>query len=97
MIMTILAWMRLQKFINIRCCSRHTHVGCRGEEEICVSEMSVTGDVVTKKWPLIYELPQMPSCLVTELQHATSILGLSTTTYHSVIRVLYEDMLQYTL
>ena len=50
-----------------------------------------------KTWPVIYELPVMPSHVTHELQSAQNVCNLSASAYHSVVRILYEDMLHYTL
>lgn len=38
----------------------------------------------------------MPTNIIAELHAAKSMLSLSTSAYHSVVRILYEDLLQYT-
>ena len=48
-------------------------------------------------WPHVYELPRMPAALAAELNSAESVLSLTPAGYHSVVRILYEDLLQYTL
>ena len=54
-------------------------------------------DLSHKEGPFVYELPVMPGNIVAELQAAKSVLVLKASTYRGVIRLLYEDMIQYTL
>ena len=47
-----------------------------------------------KEWPHVYELPRMPVTITAELEKAQS---LTASTYHGVVCILYQDLLQYTL
>ena len=49
------------------------------------------------EWPHVYELPRMPATIMAELEKAQFVLALTPSTYHAVVRILYEDLLQYTL
>jgi hypothetical protein len=48
-----------------------------------------------KTWPLVYTLPPIPRRIHADLVAAKSIIEVNLTTQHLLIRVLYEDMIQY--
>jgi len=51
----------------------------------------------TKMWPDVYSLPQIPQLLHNELRGAKSIVDASSSALHKFVRVLFDDMSQYTL
>lgn len=46
---------------------------------------------------MLYELPLMPHSVTQELQAAKSVVSLPSSVYHQVIRILFDDMIQYTM
>ncbi len=48
-------------------------------------------------WPFIYELPRFAPHLLAELNSAKSTLSLSASSYHSVVRALFDDIMKYTM
>jgi hypothetical protein len=53
----------------------------------------ITGTVPCRTWPVMCKLPRMRTNIIAELQAAKLV---STSAYHSVIGILYEDIVQYT-
>lgn len=50
---------------------------------------------VRREWPDVYVLPTFPNKLRSVLESAKSAVSLDTTTQHAVIRILFEDMMEY--
>lgn len=48
-------------------------------------------------WPAVYSLPAMPLTLLEKLGAAKSIITLERTSMMDTVRILYQDMMQYTL
>ncbi len=48
-------------------------------------------------WPLVYCLPTISQQLRGELERAETIVDISASTLHRFVRLLYEDIIQYTL
>jgi hypothetical protein len=50
-----------------------------------------------KSWPLVYTLPTVPARIHEGLRRASSLVDLDQSTERCLVRVLFEDMVQYTL
>jgi hypothetical protein len=51
----------------------------------------------SSRWPDVYSLPTFPKQLQDDLHKAASLVSVDSSVLHQVIRVLYEDIVQYTI
>ena len=67
---------------------------------VFASDSAVVGTARTARfipWPLVYDLPPFPGDLHRTLMQARSTSEITAATHRLVIRILYEQIVQYTL